>query len=73
MANGDTKLRFEEKLRHMVMLNKLGRGKYVIFKSLSTTSVICKNGGMLHEAKDSFYNAHASSRSWSGYDGSICT
>lgn len=42
MANGDTKLRFEEKLRHMVMLNKLGRGKYVVFKSLSTTSVICK-------------------------------
>lgn len=31
----------EEKQRHMVMLNKLG-GKYVIFKSRSTHSVICK-------------------------------
>lgn len=41
MANGDTKLRFAEKQRYMVMLNKLG-GSYVIYNSLSPLSLTCK-------------------------------
>ena len=42
MANVDTKLRFAEKQRYMVMLNKLGGGKYVIFNYLSASFVTCK-------------------------------